>query len=49
MTTQRETKHQRNFVAKFARAFNKCSVEVSKKHKQKHNKPKHKGNHHDHT
>lgn len=43
MTTQRQTKHQRNFVAANARKFNKCFVEVSKKQKQKHNKPKHKG------
>lgn len=42
MTTQRETKHQRNFVAKFAHEFNKSYVEVSKKKKQKHNAPKHK-------
>ena len=42
MTTQRETKHQRNFVAKFAREFNKNSVELSKVQKQKHKAPKHK-------
>lgn len=34
---------QRNLVAKYARDFNKASVAVSKKDKQKHNKPKHKG------
>lgn len=42
MTTQRETKHQRNLVAKYARSQNKCFVEQSDKKKQKHNKPKHK-------
>lgn len=42
MTTQRETKHIRNFVAKHAREFNKATVELSKKQKQKHKKPKHK-------
>lgn len=34
---------QRNLVAKFARTCNKNSVQLSKKNKQKHNKPKHKG------
>lgn len=42
MTTQRKTKHQRNFVAKHARDFNKATVQVSKKNKQKHAKHKHK-------
>jgi len=42
MTTQRETKHQRNIVAKYAREFNKNVVQVSKKKKLKHNKQKHK-------
>jgi len=44
MTKQREIKH-RNMVAKHAREFNKCLVELSKKQKLKHKKPKHKKDH----
>ena len=33
---------QRNLVAKYARDFNKNSVELSKKDKQKHKQAKHK-------
>jgi hypothetical protein len=43
MSTQRKQKHIRNFVAKHARQFNKHNIEQSKKQKQKHCKPKHKG------
>ena len=42
MTTQRETKHQRNFVAKHAHEFNKSKIQPSKKKKLKHGKVKHK-------
>ena len=42
MTKLRQKKHQRNFVAKNARLFNKATVEISKKDKLHHKKPKHK-------
>ena len=42
MTKLRQKKHQRNFVAKNARLFNKSTVQMSKKDKMRHKKPKHK-------
>lgn len=41
--TKRKSKMKtRNIVAKFAKQFNKTSVQISKKQKQLHGKPKHK-------
>lgn len=45
-TKKKKTNPQRNLVAKYARDFNKSSVAQSKKDKQKHKKPKHKGKSH---